>query len=167
MLLMAKYGIKASDVESKASGPKGLLKQDIIAFIDDKGLKPIQVADEAPAGAAAAPAAKKPAKPKSGFTDHPLSSMRSVIARRLTDSKQTSPHGHCTAATDLAGALRVRADHAQAGVKVSLNDLVIKAAATALQHVPEINLNVNGEDFEVRKQRHSHRSWPFYKEYLF
>ena len=33
--------------------------------------------------------------------------------------------------------------------KVSLNDLVIKAAATALQHVPEMNLNVQGEDFQV------------------
>ena len=38
---------------------------------------------------------------------------------------------------------------AGAGVRVSVNDFVVKAAATALQYVPQMNLNVTGEDFEV------------------
>ena len=43
---------------------------------------------------------------RSGYTDHPLSSIRSVIAQRLTASKQTSPHGHATAASDMAAVIR-------------------------------------------------------------
>ena len=41
---------------------------------------------------------------------------------------------------------------AGAGVRVSVNDFVVKAAATALQYVPQMNLNVSGEDFEVRER---------------
>ena len=41
---------------------------------------------------------------------------------------------------------------AGAGVRVSVNDFVVKAAATALQYVPQMNLNVSGEDFEVSKR---------------
>ena len=43
---------------------------------------------------------------RSGYTDHPLSSIRSVIAQRLTASKQTSPHGHATAASDIGAVIR-------------------------------------------------------------
>ena len=43
---------------------------------------------------------------RSGYTDHPLSSIRSVIAQRLTASKQTSPHGHATAASDIGAIIR-------------------------------------------------------------
>ncbi len=85
----------------------------------------------------------------SGYTDHPLSSMRAVIAKRLSQSKQTSPHGHCTARADIRAIQAIRKDYAEAGFKVSVNDLLIKAVAAALQHCPEMNLNVSGEDFKV------------------
>ena len=75
--------------------------------------------------------------------------MRSVIAKRLTESKQTSPHGHATVAANIDAIQRIRKDFAARGIKVSLNDFVIKAVGTALQHVPEMNLNVSGEDFQV------------------
>ncbi len=87
---------------------------------------------------------------RSGYTDHPLSSMRGVIAKRLTQSKQTSPHGHCTAKADIKALNDIRKDYAEAGYKISLNDLIIKAVGAALQHCPEMNLNVSGEDFQVR-----------------
>ena len=45
--------------------------------------------------------------------------------------------------------IRLRKELASAGVRVSVNDFVVKAAATALQYVPQMNLNVSGEDFEV------------------
>ena len=77
--------------------------------------------------------------------------MRAVIAKRLTQSKQTSPHGHCTAKSDIGAVMRIRKDFADAGIKVSLNDFVIKAVGAALQQCPEMNLNVNGGDFQVRK----------------
>jgi pyruvate/2-oxoglutarate dehydrogenase complex dihydrolipoamide acyltransferase (E2) component len=79
--------------------------------------------------------------------------MRSMIASRLTSSKQTSPHGHATAASDLGAVMRLRKDFAAAGVKLSVNDFVVKAAAAALTYVPEMNLNVSGEDFEVSSKQ--------------
>jgi pyruvate dehydrogenase complex dihydrolipoamide acetyltransferase long form len=147
---MAQYGIKASQISS-SSGPKGLLKSDVVKYIQENNLKPIQVEEAAPArGEQKERPAKKPAKaPTTGYTDHPLSSMRSVIAQRLTQSKQTSPHGYVTAAANIDAVLRLRKDFERRGVKVSVNDFVIKAVATALQHVPEMNLNVNGEDFKM------------------
>lgn len=45
--------------------------------------------------------------------------------------------------------MRIRKDFGARGVKVSVNDFIIKAVGTALQIVPEMNLNVKGEDFEV------------------
>ena len=48
--------------------------------------------------------------------------------------------------------IRLRKELASAGVRVSVNDFVVKAAATALQYVPQMNLNVSGEDFEVSKR---------------
>lgn len=84
-----------------------------------------------------------------GFTDIPLTSMRTVIAKRLTESKQTSPHGHATVNTSIDSILQLRKDLAARGIKVSVNDFIIKAVGTALQYVPEMNLNVSGEDFQV------------------
>ena len=73
--------------------------------------------------------------------------MRTVIAKRLSDSKSTSPHGYSTCECNIDALNAIRNDFKEvAGVKISLNDLVIKAAATALQMVPEINLNTVGED---------------------
>ena len=86
-------------------------------------------------------------QPGSSYTDIPLTSMRTVIAKRLSDSKSTSPHGYSTCECNIDALNAIRNDFKEvAGVKISLNDLVIKAAATALQMVPEINLNTVGED---------------------
>jgi len=87
------------------------------------------------------------------YTDVPLTTMRSVIARRLLQSKQTSPHGYSTAQCNLDAVAKIRADFAGAGFKISVNDLIIKAAATALQYVPEVNINALGEDdYQVMPQ---------------
>ena len=80
------------------------------------------------------------------YTDIPLTSMRSVIAKRLSQSKSTSPHGYSTAECNIDPINAIRNDFKLTGVKVSLNDLIIKAAATTLQLVPEVNINTIGED---------------------
>jgi pyruvate/2-oxoglutarate dehydrogenase complex dihydrolipoamide acyltransferase (E2) component len=75
-----------------------------------------------------------------------LTSMRRVIAKRLTESKQQAPHGYSSATSDITAISRLRQEYIRSGFKVSINDFVIKAAATALQYVPQINANVVNEE---------------------
>jgi pyruvate dehydrogenase complex dihydrolipoamide acetyltransferase long form len=69
--------------------------------------------------------------------------MRRTIARRLTESMQTIPHYYLTIDVDIAPLANARkamnAELEAAGKKVSLNDLIIKAAAVALRRIPEVN----------------------------
>ncbi len=101
-----------------------------------------------------------PAGPPSRFSPpdaHPLSMMRKTIARRLTEAKQTVPHFYLTIDVDAGELTRLRetinaelahekpADASSAPTKVSLNDLLIKAVATALVRVPECNAQFSPE----------------------
>jgi pyruvate dehydrogenase E2 component (dihydrolipoamide acetyltransferase) len=86
----------------------------------------------------------------------PLSQMRRTIARRMAESTSTIPHFHLTIsvdATELA-ALRKQVNEqlADAGVKVSVNDMIVKGAALAIRKVPEVNVSF-AEDSLIR---HSH-----------
>ena len=79
-----------------------------------------------------------------------LSSMRRTIARRLTDSKQTVPHFYLTARCNIDPLLKLRrelnASLASRGIKLSVNDLLIKALAQALIQVPDTNVQFGGDD---------------------
>jgi pyruvate dehydrogenase E2 component (dihydrolipoamide acetyltransferase) len=79
-----------------------------------------------------------------------LSPMRKAIARRLSESKQTVPHFYLTARCNIDALLRIRSDlnaHLEArGVKLSLNDLLMKAMALALIDVPEANVRFAGDE---------------------
>merc|ERR1711988_1344861 len=81
-----------------------------------------------------------------GYQDIELSSMRKVIAKRLTESKQFSPHGYSSATADLTAINRLRQEYIKSGFKVSINDFVISAVAAALQYVPQLNANVVNEE---------------------
>ena len=101
---MSQFNIHPDKVTG--SGPKGnIIKADVKKFIKDNSLSavlhevplPAQAAKtETEAPAAAAKLAPPVVKPRSGFTDIPLTNMRKVIAKRLTDSKQVAPHGYIT-----------------------------------------------------------------------
>merc|ERR1712110_1379599 len=97
-----------------------------------------------PAKATSAP--PPPPRPTSGHIDVELTSMRRVIAKRLTESKQQAPHGYSSATSDITAISKLRQEYIRSGFKVSINDFVIKAAATALQYVPQINANVVNEE---------------------
>ena len=79
-----------------------------------------------------------------------LTGMQKTIARRLTRSKQTVPHFYLTARCMLDPLLRLRgeinAGLAGRGIKLSVNDLLIKAMARAMEQVPDVNVQFGGEE---------------------
>lgn len=94
----------------------------------------------------ATPAAKPAAaagSQRQDFEDLPLNNFRAVTAKRLTLSKQTIPHYYLTIDFEIDNAIKVRKDLneqlAKDNIKISINDLVIKAAALACKKVPEAN----------------------------
>ncbi len=79
------------------------------------------------------------------YDEIPLNSMRKTIARRLTQSKQEIPHYYLTIDCVLDELLKVRKhlneEGADAGIKLSVNDFIVRAAALALKKVPEANVS--------------------------
>ncbi len=110
---------------------------------------------EAAGGAMAAPkpvAASAPAPVEPGDIPHEaikLSNMRKTIARRLTEAKQTIPHYYLTVDIQLDALLKLRSEINKSlenrGIKLSVNDLLIKALAMALIEVPEANVSFAGD----------------------
>ncbi|MDY7525798.1 pyruvate dehydrogenase complex dihydrolipoamide acetyltransferase [Sphingomonas sp. 10B4] len=130
----------------QGSGPNGRIVRS-----DLEGAK----SGHAPAAAASAPAAEtaapapvaaaKPAAiPDIPHTAEKLSNVRKTIARRLTESKQTVPHIYLTVDIRLDALLKLRAEMNKGlegrGVKLSVNDLLIKALAASLIQVPKCNV---------------------------
>jgi len=103
----------------------------------------------------AAPAGLQPVEAELAFTDSvpheaiKLSNMRKTIARRLTESKQQIPHIYLTLDCRLDALLKLRgelnASLANRGIKLSVNDMLIKALALALIEVPECNVSFAGD----------------------
>lgn len=128
--IAADKNINLSHVQG--SGPKGrVVKADVEDF------KP----------SATAPVMPGTSFDHSTYTDTPVSSMRKVIAKRLTESKQTVPHFYLSVDVEIDALLKVRKQLNEAfeGEKVTVNDFVIKAVAGALQDVPEANASWMGE----------------------
>jgi pyruvate dehydrogenase E2 component (dihydrolipoamide acetyltransferase) len=75
----------------------------------------------------------------------PLSSMRRVIAQRLTEVKPGVPHFYLTVDIEMGEALKIRDEANALETKVSVNDIVVKAAAIALRRVPRVNVSLQGE----------------------
>jgi pyruvate dehydrogenase E2 component (dihydrolipoamide acetyltransferase) len=119
---------------------------------------PVAAAAPASAPAAAAPVAAE-AKPFETDIPHSvekLSNMRKTIARRLTEAKQSIPHIYLTVDIQLDALLKLRGELNKAlepqGVKLSVNDLLIKALAKALVQVPSCNVTFAGDQL-IRYER--------------
>jgi pyruvate/2-oxoglutarate dehydrogenase complex dihydrolipoamide acyltransferase (E2) component len=128
------------------------MKADVLKHIQLNSL-PTPVPAQVPLPAAAKPAPAITTSPTpiitrstTGYTDIELTSMRKVIAKRLTDSKQEAPHGYSSATANLTAVSKLRQEYIKSGFKVSVNDFVIKAVATALQYVPEMNATLVKEE---------------------
>lgn len=104
-------------------------------------------------------AASIPAAPvytgQESFTEVPVSQMRKTIARRLADSKFTAPHFYLTMEINMDKAVEARgAMNEYSPVKLSYNDMVIKAAAIALRQHPQVNSSWMGD--KIRTNQHIH-----------
>jgi len=132
------------------SGPHGrIIKRDV------EGATPSAKAPAAaPSAAAAAPARQAQSLAQMGIPDGsydliPLDGMKKTVARRMTDSFRDVPHFPLTIDLEIDGLLATRAKInamlEKQGVKVSVNDLVLKAAAVALKRVPEANASYSPE----------------------
>ena len=144
-------GIDLADV--KGSGPHGrIVKADVEAA--QKGTaKPAKAAKAEGTGEMEQPRtlSRTPAESEYGapYEEEKLSSVRKVIARRLTESKQQVPHYYLSIDIRLDALLELRkqlnAGLEADGVKLSVNDLLIKALARALIRVPDCNVSYQGD----------------------
>jgi pyruvate dehydrogenase E2 component (dihydrolipoamide acetyltransferase) len=134
----------------QGSGPGGrIVRADVDAVV---GKAPAAAPAGAPAAApapathAVAPGAIEQGIPHEAIK---LSNMRKTIARRLTESKQTIPHYYLTVDIQLDPLLKLRSELnaglENRGVKLSVNDLLIKALAVALIEVPTANVSFAGD----------------------
>jgi len=87
------------------------------------------------------------------FDEVPVSQMRKTIARRLSESLFTAPHFYLTMSIDMDAAVAARAKmNENAKVKISFNDLVLKATALALKQHPKVNSSWLGD--KIRYNHH-------------
>ncbi|MCS6847534.1 MAG: dihydrolipoamide acetyltransferase family protein [Anaerolineae bacterium] len=148
----------------KGTGPEGrITKADVEAFVPPA--PPVPTPEPEPIGKplgspilkapeptpppapvaqpAAAPAAKQP-----------LTRMRQTIATRMVASKQQVPHFYITVAVEMDAALALRAQINESlkpeGIKISVNDMVIRAVALALRRFPNMNASFTPEGIEMR-----------------
>jgi pyruvate dehydrogenase E2 component (dihydrolipoamide acetyltransferase) len=138
----------------KGSGPNGrIVRADIEAARTGAAPAPAQAAP-APAAAPAVAPAKAPAPAITApHTLVPNSTMRKVIARRLTEAKQTVPHFYVSMDIELDALLKLRADlnaksakDGPGAFKLSVNDLIIKASAITLRRIPKVNSSYTDEN---------------------
>ncbi len=152
--LAAEKGLDLTAVTG--TGPHGrIVKADVLAAGPAAATaKPAAAAPAASVAAAPAPAAKAMASGPStdailkmyegrAYEEKPLDGMRKTIAARLTEAKQTIPHFYLRRDIQLDALMKFRGQlNAQLegrGVKLSVNDFIIKACALALQQVPAAN----------------------------
>lgn len=152
-------GVKASPLARKLAADRGIdlsmvqgsgdhgrvVKRDVDSF------NPAFHTSPQP-GVAAAPSVPAGVE---NYTDQPVSQMRKVIAKRLSESKNTAPHFYITMDIDMDNAIAARKSmNASGDVKISFNDLVVKSCALALKKHPVINSAWLGD--HIRQNDHVH-----------
>lgn len=89
------------------------------------------------------------------FTEEPVSQMRKTIARRLVESKFTAPHFYLTMEIEMDEMIKAReAINSVASVKISFNDIIVKAVAQGLRDNPKVNASWRGDTIRYNKHIH-------------
>lgn len=148
--IAADKGINLSQVQGSGDGGR-IIKADIETYKPGSGEAPAAASAPAtPAGSVAVPAA--PAGQVS-FEDRPVSQMRKIIAKRLAESKFTAPHFYLTMSIDMDKAVASRGQINEVSpVKISFNDMVLKAVALSLKKHPVVNSSWLGDS--IRTNHH-------------
>jgi pyruvate dehydrogenase E2 component (dihydrolipoamide acetyltransferase) len=131
------------------SGPGGrIIRQDVVTTGNG------HPAPTTPAKESAAPAKSTPAAPAAKLAPNteqriPLSSMRKIIAERLLESKTRIPHFYLHIEVDASALIKLRGElnalGEQPGNKISVNDFILKAVASAVTEVPKVNASFAGD----------------------
>jgi pyruvate dehydrogenase E2 component (dihydrolipoamide acetyltransferase) len=116
---------------------------------------PAQTAPAKGEKGAAAPVVLPQVVGQESFEDVTVSQMRKAIARRLAESKFSAPHFYVTMEINMDKAVEARKSMNEISpVKISFNDMVLKAVAAALRQHPDVNVSWMGE--KIRKNHHIH-----------
>ncbi len=149
--LAAEKGIDISKLNGSGDGGR-IIKKDVDTYVPQ--------AEAAPKEETKKEVSQKTIQPfaqtgEEGYTDIPLTQMRKTIARRLSESNFTAPHFFLTMEINMDSAVASRAIINEISpVKISFNDLVIKACAMALRQHPAVNSSWMGEF--IRQNNHIH-----------
>jgi pyruvate dehydrogenase E2 component (dihydrolipoamide acetyltransferase) len=128
---------KAIDLSQvEGTGPQGRIREkDILTYIEQKKISPMISTSQ-----------KDRPVDERGKTV-PMSKIRRVIARRMQQSKQTAPHFYVTVSVEMTEAIKLReALNQKDGMNISINDMIIKAAALALEEFYQVNCIIEGEN---------------------
>jgi pyruvate dehydrogenase E2 component (dihydrolipoamide acetyltransferase) len=150
--MAAEAGVDVGNV--RGSGPGGrIVRRDVEAAMQAGGAQQQPAAQPQAAAPAEAPQAAAPQPAAAGSHDVPVSQMRKAIAKRLSLSSGPVPHFYLTVEVDMGEAMKMRARinerFAADGVKVSPNDLVIRAVAGALRKHPWVNASWQGDTIRM------------------
>ena len=161
--------LKASPLAKKLAHEKGvdlklvhgsgdggrIIKSDIDNYVPSA--QPAAKADkpEKAESAVAEVPAFKPVSGEESYTDIPNSQIRNVIARRLSESKFSAPHFYLTMEINMDNVSAARTQlNELSPVKISFNDIIVKAAALALRQHPAVNASWMGD--KIRRNHHIH-----------
>lgn len=140
--------------ELKGSGDNGrIIKRDVDEFKPQEAKGAAPTANKGISGKPTSGSA--PQGFEEGYTDVPNSQMRNVIAARLSESKFSAPHFYLRVSVVMDEAMKARESWNKISpVKISFNDLTIKAVAMALRQNPDVNVSWMGDT--IRRYNHIH-----------
>jgi pyruvate dehydrogenase E2 component (dihydrolipoamide acetyltransferase) len=148
--------VKASPLAKKVAQEKGFNLSEIKGSGDNGRIVLRDVENHKPSAAApmaTQPQAAAPVQQGAAYEEIPVSQMRKIIAKRLAESKFGAPHFYLTMEIDMDRAVASRNSLNEISpVKISFNDMVIKAAAAALKQHPYVNSSWLGDKIRLNKQ---------------
>jgi len=134
------------------SGPLGRIrKEDVEAYLEEQARKPVE-ATSLPTPTILPVSLPVPTITPGEEKRIPLTKLRAIIGKRMTQSTQTAPHFFVTHEVDVAGLLELRQEVNQLlpdGEKISVNDFIVRATALALRAFPNLNASIDEEKGEI------------------